>query len=178
MSTRLAPVLAPYDPTAQSWMAVRKPTSIAFWMGTDEAGRDILSRIVHGARASLLAGLTSVAIHRCATGPGCRLCRRPHQPFHRRHARLPFLILVITLAAFLGPSLTDAMLAMGITATPLGLGLQPPAPSWGSVFNTAQRFINKARWMAIWPGMAIFITARSFKLLGNGLRDALDPRAK
>jgi len=60
----------------------------------------------------------------------------------------------------------------------LGLGLQPPAPSWGSMLNSAQRFLNNAPWMALWPGVAIFATVLSFNLLGDGLRDALDPRSR
>jgi len=246
----LAPVLAPYDPTAQGWTSVRKPPSPEFWMGTDEAGRDILSRIVYGARASLLAGLTSVAIAMAigvplglAAGFVGGFVDGLISRFTDAMLACPFLILAIALAAFLGPSLTNAMLAIGITATPLfirltrgqvmqikteeyveaasavgnprwriafrhilpnilpqlmvqstltiaaaiiaeasmsflGLGLQPPAPSWGSMLNTAQRFMTNAPWMALWPGMAIFITVLSFNLLGDGLRDALDPRGK
>ncbi|WP_282567761.1 MULTISPECIES: ABC transporter permease [unclassified Devosia] len=245
-----APLIAPYDPTAQSWTAVRKPPSAEFWMGTDEAGRDILSRIIYGARASLMAGLTSVAI---AIAIGVPLGLAAGfiggfvdgliSRFTDAMLACPFLILAIALAAFLGPSLTNAMLAIGITAMPLfirltrgqvlqikseeyveaasavgnprwriafrhilpnilpqlmvqstltiaaaiiaeasmsflGLGLQPPAPSWGSMLNTAQRFMGNAPWMALWPGMAIFITVLSFNLLGDGLRDALDPRSK
>ena len=60
----------------------------------------------------------------------------------------------------------------------LGLGQQPPAPSWGSMLNTAQRFLNNAVWMAIWPGLAIFLAVLSFNLLGDGLRDALDPKER
>ena len=60
----------------------------------------------------------------------------------------------------------------------LGLGQQPPAPSWGSMLNSAQRFLVNAPWMAIWPGLAIFATVLSFNLLGDGLRDALDPRER
>ncbi len=60
----------------------------------------------------------------------------------------------------------------------LGLGQQPPAPSWGSMLNSAQRFLTNAPWMAIWPGIAIFITVLSFNLLGDGLRDAFDPRER
>ena len=60
----------------------------------------------------------------------------------------------------------------------LGLGQQPPAPSWGSMLNSAQRFIAQAPWMAFWPGVAIFLAVLSFNLLGDGLRDALDPRHK
>jgi peptide/nickel transport system permease protein len=151
--------------------------------------------------------------------------------------------LAIALAAFLGPSLQNAMIAIGVTTTPifvrltrgqvlavkvedyveaaraignppvrialkhilpnilpalivqatisiataiiaeaslsfLGLGQQPPAPSWGSMLNTAQRFLNNAVWMAIWPGLAIFLAVLSFNLLGDGLRDALDPKER
>jgi len=154
---------------------------------------------------------------------------------------VPFLILAIALAAFLGPNLTNAMIAIGITQTPiftrlirgqvlavrhedyieaaravgnphhrimlrhilpnvlapilvqatlaiaaaiiaeaslsfLGLGQQPPAPSWGSMLNAATRFLSQAPWMAVWPGLAIFCLVLSFNLLGDGLRDALDPR--
>lgn len=244
-----APLLAPYDPAAQSWTAVRKAPSAAHWLGTDEAGRDLLSRIIWGARASLLAGLTSVGIAMAVGVPlglAAGFLGGLVDGFISRltDAMLacPFLILAIALAAFLGPSLTNAMLAIGITATPffirltrgqvlsikgedyveaarslgnptwriairhvlpnilpqlmvqatltiataiiaeasmsfLGLGLQPPAPSWGSMLNSAQRFLGSAPWMALWPGIAIFATVLSFNLLGDGLRDALDPRS-
>ena len=245
-----APLLAPYDPTAQSWTAVRKAPSAAHWFGTDEAGRDILSRIIWGARASLMAGLTSVGIAMAigvplglAAGFLGGFVDGLISRFTDAMLACPFLILAIALAAFLGPSLTNAMLAGGITATPffirltrgqvlsikgedyveaaramgnprwrvaarhilpnilpqlmvqatltiamaiiaeasmsfLGLGLQPPAPSWGSMLNSAQRFLSNAPWMALWPGIAIFATVLSFNLLGDGLRDALDPRAR
>ena len=246
----LAPWVAPYDPTATSWSLVRKPPSWAHWFGTDEVGRDVLSRIVWGARASMGAGLVSVSI---AVGVGVPLGLLAGYAGGWIDAALsrlvdamlaiPFLILAIALAAFLGPSLGNAMIAIGITATPvfvrltrgqtlaakvedyveaaravgnphwrialrhvlpnivpplliqvslavagaiiaeaalsfLGLGQQPPAPSWGSMLNTAQRFIGQAPWMAIWPGLAIFAAVLSFNLLGDGLRDALDPRYK
>jgi peptide/nickel transport system permease protein len=245
-----APLLAPYDPTAQSWTAVRKAPSAAHWFGTDEAGRDILSRIIWGARASLMAGLTSVGIAMAigvplglAAGFLGGFVDGLISRFTDAMLACPFLILAIALAAFLGPSLTNAMLAIGITATPffirltrgqvlsikgedyveaaramgnpqwrvaarhilpnilpqlmvqatltiamaiiaeasmsfLGLGLQPPAPSWGSMLNSAQRFLSNAPWMALWPGIAIFATVLSFNLLGDGLRDALDPRSR
>jgi peptide/nickel transport system permease protein len=245
-----APLLAPYDPAAQSWTAVRKAPSMAYWFGTDEAGRDILSRIIWGARASLLAGLTSVGIAMAigvplglAAGFLGGVVDGLISRFTDAMLACPFLILAIALAAFLGPSLTNAMLAIGITAMPLfirltrgqvlsikaeeyveaasavgnpqwriaarhilpnilpqlmvqatltiaaaiiaeasmsflGLGLQPPAPSWGSMLNSAQRFLSNAPWMALWPGLAIFITVLSFNLLGDGLRDALDPRSR
>lgn len=245
-----APLLAPYDPAAQSWTAVRKAPSAAHWLGTDEAGRDVLSRIIWGARASLMAGLTSVGIAMAigvplglAAGFLGGLVDSFISRFTDAMLACPFLILAIALAAFLGPSLTNAMLAIGITAMPifirltrgqvlsikvedyveaaraignphwrvavrhilpnilpqlmvqatltiagaiiaeasmsfLGLGLQPPAPSWGAMLNSAQRFLSNSPWMALWPGIAIFATVLSFNLLGDGLRDALDPRSR
>jgi peptide/nickel transport system permease protein len=246
----LAPWIAPYDPTKTSFGLVRKAPSWAHWFGTDEVGRDVLSRVIFGARASLSAGLVSVGI---AVGVGVPLGLLAGYAGGWIDAILsrlvdamlaiPFLILAIALSAFLGPSLSNAMIAIGVTATPvfvrltrgqtlaakvedyveaaravgnphwrialrhvlpnivppllvqaslaiagaiiaeaalsfLGLGQQPPAPSWGSMLNTAQRFIAQAPWMAFWPGFAIFFAVLSFNLLGDGLRDALDPRHK
>ena len=246
----LAPWVAPYDPTATSFATVRKPPSWAHWLGTDEVGRDVLSRVIWGARASLSAGLVSVGIAVGAGVPLGLLAGYAGGWIDAVLSRLvdamlaiPFLILAIALSAFLGPSLSNAMIAIGITATPifvrltrgqtlaakvedyveaaravgnphwrialrhvlpnivppllvqaslaiagaiiaeaalsfLGLGQQPPAPSWGSMLNSAQRFIAQAPWMAFWPGFAIFFAVLSFNLLGDGLRDALDPRHK
>jgi peptide/nickel transport system permease protein len=245
-----APWLAPEDPVKTSWSLIRKAPSWAHWMGTDENGRDVLSRVIFGARASLIAGVISVSI---AAGVGVPLGLLAG--FAGGLADLvigrvvdamlaiPFLILAIALAAFLGPSLQNAMIAIGVTATPvfvrisrgatldaatndyveaaralgnppwrvavrhvlpnivppvmvqatlaiagaiiaeaalsfLGLGQQPPAPSWGSMLNSAQRFLTQAPWLAIFPGAAIFLVVLSFNLVGDGLRDALDPRAR
>jgi peptide/nickel transport system permease protein len=245
-----APLVAPYDPFAQSWTNVRKPPSALHWFGTDEVGRDVLTRVIYGARASLLAGVISITIALSIGVPLGLASGYVGGWFDALISRItdamlacPFLILAIALAAFLGPSLTNAMIAIGITATPifvrltrgqvmsvkvedyveaaraignprwrvalahilpnilpallvqatlsiaaaiiaeaalsfLGLGQQPPAPSWGSMLNTAQRFLSNAPWMAIWPGLAIFVTVLSFNLLGDGLRDALDPRER
>ena len=245
-----APLVAPYDPTLTSFTQVRKPPTWAHWFGTDEVGRDVLSRVIVGARASLSAGLVSVGI---AVGAGVPLGLLAGYAggwvdtilsrIVDAMLAIPFLILAITLAAFLGPSLSNAMIAIGVTATPefirltrgqtlgakvedyveaaravgnphwrialrhllpnivppllvqaslaiagaiiaeaalsfLGLGQQPPAPSWGSMLNSAQRFLAQAPWMAFWPGFAIFFAVLSFNLLGDGLRDALDPRHK
>src|SRR5205085_10643944 len=84
---------------------------------------------------------------------------------------LPALLVQATL------SIAAAIIAEA-TLSFLGLGQQPPAPSWGSMLNAAQRFLVNAPWMAIWPGLAIFLTVLSFNLLGDGLRDALDPRSR
>jgi peptide/nickel transport system permease protein len=245
-----APLIATHDPTQQSWRAVRQAPSFAHWFGSDEVGRDIFSRVVYGTRASLSAGVISVAIAILAGVPLGLLAGYAGGLTDALISRVtdamlacPFLILAIALAAFLGPSLQNAMIAIGITATPvfvrltrgqvlsiktedyveaaravgntrtriawkhilpnvmpqllvqgtltiataiiaeaslsfLGLGQQPPAPSWGSMLNVAQRFLSNAPWMAVFPGLAIFITVLSFNLLGDGLRDALDPKAK
>lgn len=245
-----APLIAPFDPVQQSWTAVRKAPSWTHWFGTDESGRDLLSRVVYGARASLLAGVVSVTIAVAAGVPIGLLAGYRGGWIDAVISRItdamlacPNLILAIALAAFLGPSLTNAMIAIGITATPvfvrltrgqvlavkvedyveaaravgnpgwriavrhilpnilpsllvqatlaiaaaiiaeaslsfLGLGQQPPAPSWGSMLNTAQRFLTSAPWMAVWPGLAIFLSVLSFNLLGDGLRDALDPKER
>jgi len=245
-----APLISPYDPAAQSWTLVRKPPSWPHWLGTDDVGRDILSRIIFGARASLLAGVISVCIAVSIGVPLGLMAGYLGGLVDGVLSRLtdamlaiPYLILAIALAAFLGPSLGNAMIAIGITATPvfvrltrgqvlavkvedyieaaravgnppwrialvhilpnilpallvqgtlaiaaaiiaeaslsfLGLGQQPPEPSWGSMLNSAQRFLANAPWMAVWPGLAIFLTVVSFNLLGDGLRDALDPKER
>ena len=246
----LAPLLAPYDPVATSWSTVRAAPSSAHLFGADELGRDVLSRILWGARASILAGVVSVSISLAFGVPIGMLAGYLGRWVDALISRItdamlacPFLILAIALAAFLGPSLTNAMIAIGISATPifirltraqvlsakaedyveaaralgnphwrialrhifpnivaplivqatlavaaaviaeaslsfLGLGQQPPAPSWGSMLNTARNYVDQAPWMAIWPGLSIFLLVLSFNLLGDGLRDALDPRHK
>jgi peptide/nickel transport system permease protein len=246
----LAPWLAPFDPIETSWSAIRQPPSAAHWFGTDDIGRDVLSRVVWGTRASLMAGVVSVSISLAlgvpiglaagfAGGFVDALISRITDAF----LACPFLILAIALAAFLGPNLTNAMIAIGVSATPifvrltrgqvinvkvedyieaaralgnppfriawrhvlpnilapvlvqatlataaaiiaeaslsfLGLGQQPPAPSWGSMLNVAKNYVDNAPWMAIWPGLAIFVLVLAFNVLGDGLRDALDPRQR
>ena len=245
-----APLVAPYDPVATSWTAIRKAPSLQHLMGTDENGRDVLSRVVFGARASLLAGVVSVLIAAGVGVPVGLLAGFAGGWVDGVIGRVvdamlacPFLILAIALAAFLGPSLTNAMIAIGITAAPifvrvargatmdaathdyveaaratgnppwrvalrhvlpnivppvlvqatlaiaaaiiaeaslsfLGQGQQPPAPSWGSMLNSAQRFLDQAPWLAVFPGAAIFLAVLAFNLVGDGLRDALDPRRR
>jgi|ERR1035437_3191301 peptide/nickel transport system permease protein len=245
-----APWVAPHDPLATSWSAVRQAPSAHYLFGTDEIGRDVLSRVIWGTRASLLAGLVSVCISLALGVPVGLAAGYLGGWVDALISRItdamlacPFLILAIALAAFLGPSLTNAMIAIGISATPifirltraqvlavkvedyveaaravgnshlrialrhilpnvvaplivqatlaiaaaviaeaslsfLGLGQQPPAPSWGSMLNTAKNYIDNAPWMSVWPGLSIFLLVLSFNLLGDGLRDAFDPRHK
>lgn len=121
-----APWIAPYDPTATNWLAVRKAPSSAHPFGTDEIGRDVLARVIFGARASLLAGVVSVAIALCLGVPIGMLSGYVGRWIDGLLMRVtdamlacPFLILAIAMAAFLGPSLTNAMIAIGVSATPI-----------------------------------------------------------
>lgn len=246
----LAPYIAPYSPIKADFMAVRHAPSLSHLFGTDELGRDVLSRMIWGARASLLAGCVSVLIA-IVIGVPLGLIAGYWQGFYdgvisrviEALLSCPFLVLAIALGAFLGPSLTNAMIAIGVSVMPmfaritraqvmsirsedyiqgakaiglpdrwiiiryvlpnvlspivvqatlaiasaiiteaslsfLGLGQQPPSPSWGAMLNTAKSFLEQAPWMSIFPGIAIFLTVQGFNLLGDGLRDALDPRAR
>ena len=246
-----APWIAPHDPIATSWSAIRKAPSAAHWFGTDEIGRDVLSRVVWGTRASLLAGVVSVSISLLLGVPiglaagflgGCG--RRADLAHHRRLPRLPVpdpgdrarrlprpephqrddrdrrlgdadlraadarrrcinvkvedyieaaralgnpplrIALRHVLPNIAAPLIVQATLAIAAAVIAeaslsfLGLGQQPPAPSWGSMLNTAKNYVDNAPWMAIWPGLSIFLLVLSFNLLGDGLRDALDPRQR
>ncbi len=244
----LAPLLSSYDPLATNWALVRKAPSVLHWLGTDELGRDVLARAVWGARASLVAGVCSIAIA-IAVGVPLGLVAGYYRGWidavvmrlTDAWLSFPFLILAIGMVTILGPSLLNATLAIGVGATPiyirltrgitlgvreedfvqsaralggsdlrilalhilpntvsplvvqatvsipgaiiqeavlsfLGLGTQPPQPSWGTMLNAAQPFLESAPWMAIFPGLSIFIVALAFNLAGDGLRDILDPK--
>src|SRR5712671_6408910 len=125
-----APLIVPYDPIATSWSLVRKPPSSLHWFGTDDLGRDILARVIYGARASLFAGAISVTIALGIGVPLGMLAGYRGGFIDALISRItdamlacPFLILAIALAAFLGPSLTNAMIAIGISATPIFIRL-------------------------------------------------------
>jgi ABC-type dipeptide/oligopeptide/nickel transport system permease subunit len=246
----LAPWAAPYDPAQIFFSDLRAAPSGVHVFGADELGRDILSRVVYGARVSLSAGLISVSLA-LVFGGGIGLVAgyvggwlddllmRVVDAL----LALPFLVLAIALAAILGPSLQNTMIAIAIVTAPafaritrgevlsqrerdyvqaaqalgagngrlitrhllpnisgalivqtslavanailaeaslsfLGLGIQPPAPSWGSMLNAARGYLTDAPWMAVFPGLAIFLAVLAFNLIGDGLRDALDPRGK
>lgn len=125
-----APVLAPFDPNQSDWMAIRQAPSALHWFGTDDLGRDILSRVIFGARASLMAGVISVAIAIAIGVPLGLIAGYFGGILDAVISRLtdallacPFLVLAIALAAFLGPSLENAMIAIGISATPIFIRL-------------------------------------------------------
>jgi ABC-type dipeptide/oligopeptide/nickel transport system permease subunit len=243
-----APWLAPRDPVQTNWGQIRKAPTWAHPLGTDDLGRDQLSRVVWGARISMQAGAGAILFAIALGVPLGLVAGYYRGPLDQAVMRLtdawlsfPFLILAIGLVTILGPSLTNATLAIGFGAAPtyirltrglvlvaneedyvqaaralgamdarvmarhilpnitsgivvqatvavptaiiaeavlsfLGLGVQPPAPSWGTMLNAAQQFLETAPWMALWPGLAIFVLALSFNLAGDGLRDILDPR--
>ena len=243
-----APWLAPSDPTRTDWSQIRKAPTLAHPFGTDDLGRDGLSRVIYGARISMQAGVFSILLAIAIGVPTGLVAGFYRGSLDQLIMRLtdawlafPFLILAIGLVTILGPSLTNATIAIGLGATPtyirltrglvlsvgaedyvqgaralgagdwrlmarhilpnivsaivvqatvaiptaiiaeavlsfLGLGVQPPAPSWGTMLNAAQQFLEQAPWMAYWPGLAIFVLALAFNLAGDGLRDVLDPR--
>jgi peptide/nickel transport system permease protein len=244
-----APLVAPYSPSASDFQEVLFSPSPPHPFGTDELGRDIFSRVVFGARASIMAGVLATGLAMVIAVPIGLVAG-----YYRGYVdsvimrvndallAFPFLILAVGLAAILGPSLINAALAIGLSAVPnlvritrgevmgvreedyvegavangandlvilrrhilpnivntlivqgtvlipaaiiaesllsfLGLGVQPPTPSWGVMLSAAQPYLDQAWWMALYPGMAIFVATLSFNLFGDGLRDVLDPKA-
>ena len=245
-----APWLAPYSPSATDFNATLAPPSSQHWLGTDELGRDVLSRIIWGARASIAAGVVATMLAMVIAVPLGVIAGYFRGWIDTVIARatdvllaFPFLILAVGLAAILGPSLKNATIALGVGAAPglirvargetlslreedfvraavangasdtrilarhvlpnmtstlivqatitipaaiigeavlsfLGLGVQPPTPSWGVMLADAQSYLSQAPRLAIYPGIAIFLCSLSFNLLGDGLRDAFDPRTR
>jgi peptide/nickel transport system permease protein len=245
-----APLIAPYDPGQSDFGAALSGPSSAHLFGTDELGRDVFSRVVWGARASMQAGVFSTLLALLVAVPIGLIAgyyRGWVDPVGSRVTDVmlafPFLILAVGLAAVLGPSLTNATIALALAAIPvlirvtrgetlalreedfvraavangasdrvilsrhvlpnmtgtlivqatvwiptaiigeallsfLGLGVQPPTPSWGVMLSAAQPFIEQAPSLVIYPGLAIFLATLSFNLLGDGLRDVLDPKTQ
>ena len=243
-----APWLAPYDPVASDWSAFRQPPSAEHWFGTDEIGRDVASRVIWGARASLIAGVMSVLIaiaigvpFGLAAGYAGKAIDATIMRITDGLLAIPSLVLAIALAGFLGAGLANATIAIGLSAMPvfirltrgqvlavrgelyvdaaralgysnrrivlrhilpnilpallvqatvtmaiaiiaeaglsfLGLGLQPPEPSWGASLNAARNFIAEGPWMSFWPGLFICVAVFGFNLTGDALRDAFDPQ--
>lgn len=249
-SAVLAPVLAPYDPTDQRLEIMLSPPGAGHLLGTDELGRDILSRLLYGARLSLGVRIFAVAISLLA-GVGLGLLAGYRGgwvdgltiPVVDGLLAFPALVLALAITAVLGPNLKNVMIAIGIVGIPgfarlvrgkvltvrgqefveaarasgvgdvrliarhilpnvlalimvhaslrvafailaeaglsfLGLGTQPPTPSWGAILNTGRQYLEMAPWLSVGPGVAILLTTLSFNFLGDGLREALDPRLK
>jgi len=242
--------VAPYAPQETDFEALLASPSREHLLGTDELGRDTLSRIIWGARASIQAGFFATVIAMAIAVPIGLIGGYYRGKIDTVIARVtdvllafPFLILAVGLAAIFGPSLLNATLALGIAAVPglvriargealalreedyvraavangagdvvilgrhilpnmtstllvqatvtipaaiigeavlsfLGLGVQPPTPSWGVMLNAAQPYLSQAPSLAVYPGLAIVITALAFNLLGDGLRDVFDPKTE
>lgn len=247
----LAPVFAPYDPEDTNLMSALSGPSRQHWLGTDNLGRDILSRIIYGARVSVQVGLIAVGISVLVGTPLGLIIG-----FTRSSAldtvvmrcvdailAFPTLVLALAISAALGPSLRNVMIAVGFVGIPsyvrlirgqvlavrqyefveaaraigltdihilgrhilpnvaaplivqasigvafaimseaslsfLGLGVQPPTPSWGGMLSIGKDYLQLAWWMALAPGFAIFITVLAVNFLGDGIRDALDPNLR
>lgn len=244
----LAPFIAPYDPNAIDVKSILLSPSAAHWMGTDGLGRDVYSRMLFGARISLLVGFVAVGI---ATVIGVVL--GAISGFYRGWVdilimrlvdvmlSIPTFFLILAVIAFLTPSIWNIMIVIGLTSwmgvtrlvraeflslrerefvlsaqtlgaknlrlifrhllpnslTPiivsfvlgvasavlvesglsfLGLGVQPPQASWGNILTDGKEYIQFAWWLSLFPGFAILLTVLGYNLLGEGLRDALDPR--
>ncbi len=243
-----APLIAPHSPSETDFNVLLAHPSANHLLGTDELGRDIFSRLIWGARASIQAGVLATLLAMVIAVPIGLVAGYYRGWIDPVIARLtdvvlafPFLILAVGLAAILGPSLTNATIALGVGSAPglvriargealalreedyvraavangasdatiiarhivpnmlstllvqatliipgaiigeaalsfLGLGVQPPTPSWGTMLADAQSYITSAPRLAVYPGIAIFLCTLSFNLFGDGLRDVLDPR--
>lgn len=245
----LADLIAPYNPVAQITRTFQAPGPL-FVLGADQFGRDVLSRVIHGARVSIYVGVVSVAI---ALSIGSILgliagyfggwADSIIMRFMDILFGLPTIVLAIAMLAVLGATLNSALIAIGLVYAPqfsriaraptlsvaqrdyvtaartigaedmwiiarhilpnitapitvqatvafstailteatlsyLGLGTQPPTPSWGTMLNEGKQFLLLAPWTSIYPGIAIAFTVLGFNLLGDGLRDILDPRLR
>ena len=246
----LAPLLSPYDPVSADFANVLSPPTRAHPFGTDDIGRDILSRVVYGSRISLQAGLFTVAVALCIGLPlglvagylGGRVDNLIMRGLEVVLA-FPGLVLALGITAVLGPKLIHALFAIGVVFVPnfarliraqvlsvkehdfvaaaralgasdrrlvilhilpnclapllvqcsfsvafgilteaalsfLGMGTQPPTPSWGIMLSAGRGYLEQAPWLGAFPGLAIFLAVLGFNLLGDGIRDALDPRLK
>lgn len=256
LAALLADIIAPHSPIEQFREATLVPPawqaggSIKFLLGTDPVGRDILSRLIHGARLSLMIGVVSVSLSFAMgvllgllAGYFLGLIEIAIMRLMDIMLALPSLLLAVAVVAILGPGLMNAMYAIAIVMMPhyarqaraavisemsrdyvsasrmagagplrimfdcvlpnclaplivqatlgfseaildaaalgfLGLGAQPPTPEWGSMLASAMEFIQSAWWVVTFPGLAILISVLAFNLMGDGLRDALDPKLK
>ena len=246
----LAPWVAPCDPTAIDLKNILQPPSAKHWFGTDQLGRDVLSRMIWGAQISLKVGFVSTGIAiligtilGAVAGYYGRWVDAVIMRFVDIMLCFPTFFLILAVIAFLEPSIFNIMAVIGLTSwmgitrlvraefltlkhrdfvlaeramgagslriifvhilpnalTPvlvaatlgvasavltesalsfLGIGVQPPTPSWGNILTQGKNVLGIAWWMSVFPGMAILITVLGYNLLGEGIRDAIDPRLK
>ncbi len=250
LTAAFAPWIAPADPLEQDYNALLDAPSAAHWLGTDQVGRDLLSRLMHGTRISLAVGVVAVAVAIAAGVPAGMAAGYFRGLLDDVLMRIidafiafPSLILALAIVAVLKPSLGNVMIAIGVTYVPLyarlmraqvlsirtqdyvaaaratgasdlrimlrhilpntlspiivqatlglgfavlaetslgylGVGVQPPTPTWGSALNQGAPLLERAPWLSIFPGLAILILVLAFNLLGDALRDQLDPRLR
>lgn len=244
----VGPWFAPYDPEKMAPLMRYKPPSAQFWLGTDQYGRDILSRLLHGARATVLLAVLATALGTLVGAVigtvSAFLGGRSDEAIMRTVdaiMSIPSLLLALLIVNLLGKSSLNALLAIALAFAPgmarvtrsvalavrkqdyvnaaiargesagfivgremlpnvvapiivemtirvafavmlfatlsfLGLGAQPPASEWGLMVSEARRFMHLSAWMILWPSLAVALVAIGFNLLGDGLRDALNPR--
>ena len=244
------PAITPYDANGMDFANRFAGPSLAHWMGTDDFGRDIFSRIIIGARVSLQVGLVAVSVATILgtglgllAGYGSRLTDEVIMRAMDVLYAIPALLLAIAIVAALGKGINNAMIAIGLVYIPIfariaraavlgirneefiiaaralgagdlrilawhvlpnvlspiiveitlslafailaeaalsffGLGTQPPDPSWGRMLSEGRDFFRQSLWMGIFPGLAILFTVMGFNFLGDGLRDALDPKLR
>jgi len=199
-----ASFLAPYHPVDDADLMVsEEPPSATFWFGTDNQGRDILSRVIHGSRISLAVGLICQAFNTMigvVLGLSAGFFGKWWDDFVMGLTNvmlsIPSPIFALAVMALLGPGLLMftqvlpnivgpilVIATLGIawailleaSLSFLGLGVQPPTPSWGGMLSAAREQLFTAPWISIFPGIAIFVTVLGLNLLGDGLRDILDP---
>lgn len=246
----LAPLISPYDPSAINAWRVLSPPSMQHWFGTDELGRDVLSRVLFGARISLKVGFVAVGIAvvigttvGLISGYYSGLVDTVMMRLVDIMLCFPAFFLILAVITFLEPSIWYIMIIIGLTGwmgvarlvraetlsiremeyimaarcigcsnsriifrhilpnaiSPvlvaatlgvagailtesalsfLGIGVQPPTPSWGNILTSGKDYIEFAWWLSLFPGLAILVTVLAYNLLGEGIRDALDPRVK
>ena len=245
-----APLVSPHDPHKPDVKRILEPPSTSHWLGTDQIGRDVLSRMLYGARVSLAVGFVSVGIATAigiALGAGAGYHGGPVDGAVMRLVDLmlvfPRFFLLLAVLAFLKPSIWTIMVVIGLTGwmgvarlvraeflalkerefviwsqsigasafriiwrhilpnamgpvlvamtlgipaailtesglSFLGLGVRPPYATWGNILNEGKEVIELAWWLSVYPGLAILVTVLSYNLLGEGIRDALDPRLR
>ena len=250
LASLAAPILAPYDPALQDLPGRLAPPSAEHWLGADELGRDLLSRLLYGGRITLGMVMAVVALVApvglavgCVAGYLGGMADRVMMRLTDIFLAFPRLILALAFVAALKPGLTSAIIAIALTAWPpyarlaraetlsirntdyiaairitgasaarivlrhvvpmclpsvivrvtldmsgiiltaaglgfLGMGAQPPMPEWGSMIATTRGFILEQWWVPTIPGLAIFAASLAFNLLGDGLRDVLDPKQR
>ena len=245
-----APWIAPYDYAAQNLSDAFEPPCAKYWLGTDDFGRDILSRLIYGARISLQVGLFAVWLSMCVGGVLGAIAGYYGgkvddiiMRFMDILLSIPQILLAVTIAAALGPGLLNLTIAVGIANIPsfarvvrgavlsivgqefieaahcmgasdawiiarhilpncsapiivqatlrvagailaaaalsfLGLGIEPPYPEWGGMLAGARGYVRDYAYMTVFPGLAIMITIMALNFVGDGLRDAMDPKMK